>query len=150
MNALGMRLLSVIMGVFLLFMGIDKLGWFTDGGAFLAGRLYEWVETVPAASRWFLQTLAIPGLAVFSKLVPLGELLSGTALIVGIRVRLAASVALLMVLTFHFASGVMLRYDYLINGYGPPVIGGLLALVVDGQRLPFSVDAKGSRARPRK
>jgi hypothetical protein len=34
---------------------------------------------------------------------------------------------------------VMFRYDYLINAYGLPVLGGLLALAVGGARLPFSV-----------
>jgi hypothetical protein len=139
MNAIGLRVLSLILGVFLLFMGIDKLGWFTDGGAFLARRLGEWAGAVPAPSRWFLQTIAIPGVAVFSKLVPLGELLTGAALFAGFRVRVAASVALLMVLTFHVASGVIFRFDYLINGYGPPVIGGLLALALGGRGLPFSI-----------
>ena len=28
-----------------------------------------------------------------------------------------------MVLNFHFAMGVLLRYNYLWNGYGPPVPG---------------------------
>jgi uncharacterized membrane protein YphA (DoxX/SURF4 family) len=139
MTGIGMRVLSVVMGVFLLFMGIDKLEWFTDGGAFLSRRLDEWAAAVPPASRWFLETLAIPGIPVFSKLVPLGELLTGAALIAGVRVRIAASVALLMVLTFHVASGVMFRYDYLINGYGPPVIGGLLALAIGGGALPLSL-----------
>ena len=37
------------------------------------------------------------------------------------------------------ASDVMLRYDYLINAYGLPILGGLLALAVGGARLPFSV-----------
>ncbi|MGH9370914.1 MAG: hypothetical protein ACRD15_05230 [Vicinamibacterales bacterium] len=44
-----------------------------------------------------------------------------------------------MVLNFHFAMGVLLQYSYLWNGYGPPVLGGLLALVIGGARLPFSV-----------
>jgi hypothetical protein len=44
-----------------------------------------------------------------------------------------------MVLNFHFASDVLLHYSYLTNGYGLPVIGGLLALAIGGRRLPFSV-----------
>jgi hypothetical protein len=47
-----------------------------------------------------------------------------------------------MVLNFHFAMGVLLRYSYLWNGYGPPVLGGLLALVIGGARLPFSVSSE--------
>jgi hypothetical protein len=54
-------------------------------------------------------------------------------------VRLAAVAGLMMVLNFHFAMGVLLRFSYLWNGYGPPVLGGLLALAIGGARLPFSV-----------
>ena len=137
-EAAGLRVLSVLMGVFLIFMGLDKLGWFTDGGAFLMARLTEWRDTARPAIRWYLETFAIPGAAVFSKLVPLGELATGTALLLGFRVQVAAAVALLMVLNFHFASDILFRYSYLINGYGPPILGGLLALVIGGRRLPLS------------
>ena len=85
----GLRALSLIMGVFLIFMGIDKVGWLMDD-AFLTGRLQEWLRTAPAASRWYLETVAIPAAPLFARLVPLGELAAGTALVCGFRVRLAA------------------------------------------------------------
>ena len=54
--------------------------------------------------------------------------------------RLAAALAFLMVLNFHFAADLIFRYSYLINAYGLPILGGLLALAVGGgTRLPFSV-----------
>ena len=49
-------------------------------------------------------------------------------------------------LNFHLAMGVLLQYSYLWNGYGPPVLGGLLALGIGGARLPFSLSG-GSRER---
>lgn len=134
----ALRMLSVVMGVFLLFMGLSKVGWLTDAGA-LTSRLYEWLETARPANRWYLEHVAIPGAPVFARLVMLGELATGAALVVGFRVRLAAAVALLMILNFHFASDVLFRYSYLTNGYGPPVVGSLLALVLGGTRLPASV-----------
>jgi hypothetical protein len=51
----------------------------------------------------------------------------------------ASTLALLMVLNFHFASDILLHYSYLINGYGPPILGGLLALMIGGTELPFSL-----------
>jgi len=134
----GMRALSLIMGAFLIFMGLDKLGWFIDDG-FLVGRLQEWREIAPPATRWYLERVAIPGAPVFARLVPLGELAAGTALVCGFWVRLAAVVALLMVMNFHFASDILFHYSYLTNGYGLPVMGGLVALAIGGARLPFSV-----------
>jgi hypothetical protein len=46
-----------------------------------------------------------------------------------------------MVLNFHVAMGVLLQYSYLWNAYGPPVLGGLLALFIGGSSLPFSLRA---------
>jgi hypothetical protein len=76
-----------------------------------------------------------------------GELAVGAALLAGYRVRLAAVAGLFMVVNFHFAMGVLLQYSYLWNGYGPPVLGGLLALAIGGTRLPFSVTVR-SRVPP--
>ena len=63
---------------------------------------------------------------------------AGVAMMLGIRTRLAAALGFLMVVNIHFAADVMLRYDYLTNGYGPPILGGLLALALGGSRLPLS------------
>lgn len=66
-------------------------------------------------------------------------LFSGAALLLGVRVRLAAGLALGMIFNFHFAAGVIFHARYLANGYGPPVLGGLLALALGGARLPLSL-----------
>ena len=51
---------------------------------------------------------------------------------------MAATVALLMVLNFHFATSAFWSVDFLRDGTGLPVVGGLLVLAVNGARLPFS------------
>ena len=81
----------------------------------------------------------MPGVEVFARLVPLGELAVAVAFLIGGYTRLAAATALLMVLNFHFASGIIFTYGYLTNGYGLPVLGGLLALALGGAALPLSV-----------
>ena len=134
----ALRILSIALGVFLIFMGLDKIEWLTDSGILLQ-RLEEWRGMARPLTSWYLDTVAIPGAPIFARLVPLAELAAGSALVLGIKVRLAATLALLMVINFHFASDVMLRYDYLINAYGLPILGGLLALAVGGARLPLSV-----------
>jgi uncharacterized membrane protein YphA (DoxX/SURF4 family) len=143
-NATGLRLLSLFLGIFFLFMGLDKLAWLSDAGL-LARSLDEWLATSPAASRWYLRTIAIPGASAFAPLVVAGELGTGAALILGFKPRLAALVGLFMVLNFHFAMGVLLQYSYLWNGYGPPVLGGLLALAIGGGGLPFSLSRGSGR-----
>ena len=134
----ALRILSVALGVFLIFMGLDKIEFLTDSGI-LRQRLEEWRGMAGPLASWYLETVAIPGAPIFARLVVLAELAAGSALVLGVKVRPAATLALLMVINFHIAADVMFRYDYLINAYGLPVLGGLLALAVGGARLPFSV-----------
>ncbi len=138
-TGVGLRVLSVIMGVFLILMGSNKIAWLTDSG-FLTYQLQQWLDIGPVApSRWYLEQVAMPGAPLFARLVLLGELSTGAALVCGFRVRLAAGVALAMVVNFHFASGIIFTSGYLTNGYGPPVVGSLLALAIGAARLPLTV-----------
>ena len=136
----GLRALSLIMGLFLLLMGYGKLAWLADS-AHLTYELDQWLSFEPVAiSRLYLEWVAIPGAPLFARLVVLGELAAGAALIAGFRVGLTAAVALAMVLNFQFASGIMFTSGYLTNGYALPVIGGLAGLALGGgRRLPHSV-----------
>jgi uncharacterized membrane protein YphA (DoxX/SURF4 family) len=136
--ATGLRVLSMFLGVFLIFEGLGKIAWLTDSGP-LAGALQGWLKDAPPSARWYLETFAIPGVPMFARLVPLGELLGGAALLAGFWTRLAAVAAFLMVLNFHVASGAIFQYRFLTNGFGLPVLGGLLALAIGGSRLPGSI-----------
>lgn len=142
----ALAILRICMGVFFLFEGFGKIRWFVDP-SLLGHQLDGWVHAVPTGS-WsqaFLQRIAIPGVASFARLVPLGELSSGTALVVGFLTPLFAFVAFLMALTFQFASGALFKYSFLTSGYGLPVLGSMLALTVGGARLPWSVGGGGAR-----
>ncbi len=137
-HALGLTALRIFLGVFFLFMSLSKIGWLTDASA-LTSQLTGWLDEAGPLSRWYLQTLCLPGAPVFARIVPIAEMATGLALILGIYTRLAAMLGLLMILNFHFASGIIFRYAYLTNGFGLPVIGGLLALAIGGSNLPASV-----------
>lgn len=136
----GLVIIRLCMGVFFLFEGINKLGWLTDG-TILANRFSAWLAeaAVGSTSRWYLEHVAIPGAAVFARLVPLGELATGLALIAGFWTPAAAFLAFLMVLNIHVASGTLFKYAFLTNGYGLPVLGALLGLAAGGVRLRFSL-----------
>jgi thiosulfate dehydrogenase (quinone) large subunit len=135
---MGLVVVRLALGVFLLFEGIGKLSWFADASRLLQS-LNGWLEKAPWASRWYLEHVAIPGAPLFARMVPLGELAAAVALLLGVRTRLAAVLALLMVLNFHFASGALFHYDFLTNGYGLPVVGGLAGLAIHRGRLPWSL-----------
>lgn len=135
---MGLLVVRLALGLFFLFEGIGKLSWFAGTGDLLQS-LNGWLEKAPALSRWYLEHIAIPGAPLFARLVPLGELAVAVGLLLGARTRLAALFALFMVLNFHFASGVLFRYDFFTNGYALPVLGGLAGLAVHRKRLPWSL-----------
>jgi uncharacterized membrane protein YphA (DoxX/SURF4 family) len=134
----GLTILRIFLGVFFLFEAIGKAGWLMDSAA-LTKQLSGWLESAGPWNRWYLQTVCLPGVEVFARVVPLGEASTAIALLLGAYVRPAAVLALLMVLNFHFASGAIFKYSFLTNGYGLPVVGGLLALAIGGTALPFGL-----------
>jgi uncharacterized membrane protein YphA (DoxX/SURF4 family) len=136
----GLAILRILLGVFFVFEGISKLRWLTDS-SILAARFAEWTSAAAAgsASAWYLSHIAVPGLAIFARLVPLAELCGGLALIVGFWTPLVAFLAFVMVLNIHVASGALFKYSFLTNGYGLPVLGSTLALALGGVRLRWSV-----------
>jgi hypothetical protein len=69
----------------------------------------------------------------------MAELCAATALILGIRINLVSTIALVMVLNFQLATSAFSSWAFLRDGTGPPVLGALLALALAGRRLPFCV-----------
>ncbi len=138
-SANGLRLLSAILGVFLISMGFGKLDWAADS-SLLENELRNWWGPAPAISKLYIDWFAMPLHPVLARLVLLGELTTGLALVAGYRLRLAALAALFMILNFHFAMGLLFSSAYLTNGYALPVVGGLAAVAVGARRLPYSLD----------
>lgn len=134
----GLTVLRLCLGVFFLFEGIGKIGWLMDAAP-LTARLTGYLQGANAWNRAYLETVCIPGAAVFARLVLFGELATGVSFLLGAYSRLAAIAAFLMVLNIHFASGAIFQYSFLTNGYALPVLGGLLALAIGGASLPLSL-----------
>jgi uncharacterized membrane protein YphA (DoxX/SURF4 family) len=139
-QSMGLATTRILVGVFFIFMGLGKTKWFLDS-SILSGQLSGWLRTVApgSMSRVYLEHIAIPAVPLFARLVPLGEISSGVALVLGIWTPVFAFIAFFMALNFHFASGELFRYSFLTNGYGLPVLGSTLGLVIGGVRLPWSV-----------
>jgi uncharacterized membrane protein YphA (DoxX/SURF4 family) len=136
----ALALIRICLGVFFFFEGLMKFRWFLNANI-LAAQLQQWLQASPdgSASRWYLQHFAIPGVPLFARLVPLGELLCGLALIVGFWTPIVAFLAFVMALNYHVASGAIFRSTFLTNGYGLPVLGPTLGLTLGARRLPWSI-----------
>jgi uncharacterized membrane protein YphA (DoxX/SURF4 family) len=144
----GLSILRICIGVFFIFEGIGKIGWFTNT-SLLASQLAAWSQSVPAGSwsHMYLERVAMPYAAIFARLVPLGEITSGVAMVAGFWTPFFALVAFFMALNFQIASGVLFKYGALTSGYALPVLGATLALAVGGVRLPLSMrSSRPSRA----
>src|SRR5881227_490182 len=136
----GLAILRICLGVFFLFEGLGKIRWFVDTSP-LAGMFANWSQAAApgSVSHWYLVRIATPGLAIFARLVPAGEITSGLALIAGFWTPVFAFVAFFMALNFQIAGDALFKYSFLTSGYGLPVLGGALALTIGGIRLPWSI-----------
>jgi uncharacterized membrane protein YphA (DoxX/SURF4 family) len=147
---LALTLLRIAIGLFFICEGIGKIGWFTDS-SILAAQFAGWTQAAPAGSisQMYLSRVAVPGVALFARLVPLGELCCGAALVAGFWTPLFAFIAFFMALNFQIANGAVFKYSFLTSGYGLPVLGSTLALAVAGsRRKPQKL--KASSALPKK
>ncbi len=129
----------MVLGIFLISMGLGKLDWAADS-SLLENELRNWWGPAPAISKLYIDWFAMPLHPVLARLVLLGEVTTGLALVAGYRLRLAALAALFMILNFHFAMGLLFSSAYLTNGYALPVVGGLAAVAVGARGLPYSLD----------
>jgi uncharacterized membrane protein YphA (DoxX/SURF4 family) len=150
-RAAGLTVLRICIGVFFVFEGLNKIRWFANP-AILWNQLNAWQTSLPGDS-WsarYLTKIALPYSAYFARLVPLGELVSGAAMVFGIWTPLFGFIAFFMAVNFEFASGSFIKYAWLTNPYGLPVLGATLALAVGGTRLPLSLRRGGGSARAAK
>jgi thiosulfate dehydrogenase (quinone) large subunit len=136
----GLAIARIAIGVFFIVEGMTKYRWFLDA-SILARTLNEWLQAAApgSVSRWYLGHVAMPGLQFFARLVPLGEIVSGIALVLGFWTPLFAFIAFFMAANYQVASGAMFRLSFLTSGYGLPVLGSTLGLAIGGVRLPLSV-----------
>ena len=128
----ALALLRVCLGVFMFFFGFEKVPWLMDATP-LSTQLASWLVDATPASRWYLERI-IPGAPVFARVVPLGAMVSGIALTLGFWTRNAAALSLVVVLSLQLGAGSMFRLAYLMDAGGLPVVGGLLAVMIGGER----------------
>jgi len=97
-------LLRLYMGMVFLVAAVPKLD--RD----FSPQLVEFLENVGLKQghpfyRWFLETVVLPNAHLFGRLIPWGELLVGTLLILGLLTRLTAAGALLILGNYMLAKG---------------------------------------------
>jgi uncharacterized membrane protein YphA (DoxX/SURF4 family) len=138
----GLVIVRICLGVFFIYSAFTKLRWLMDS-SILRSQLTLWMHNVSpgSISQSYLQRFAIPGAAILARLVPVGELVCGLALVVGFWTPIFALLAFIMVLNYHVASGAIFQVSFLASPSGLPVLGSTLGLAMGGVRLRWSVRA---------
>ena len=136
----GLVIVRICLGVFLVAAGVSKLRWLIDT-SMLSRLLGEWMQSAApgSISRWYLEHFAIPGTAVLARLIPLGEISSGLALLIGVWTPIFAFLAFVMALNTDIANGTIFTIGFVTHGYGLLVLGSTLGLTLGGVRLPWSL-----------
>jgi uncharacterized membrane protein YphA (DoxX/SURF4 family) len=135
--AYGLAVMRVLVGVFFLFSASTKLGWLISSDD-LINRFSGYLRNASWWNRWYLDQL-VPGLPIFARLVVLSELATALAFLTGFWTQLAAVLAFSLVLNYHVVTGTILRYSFLTDPSGLPLLGALIALALGGARLPWSI-----------
>src|SRR5215471_20298184 len=128
---IGLLILRLALGIFFIFEGWDKLPWLSHPES-LRVILQQWAETGMPSVKRYVESVLIPGVPIFARLVFLGEVGAGLALFFGLWTRPVAVVTLLMVLNIHIAHSSIFQYEFLSKGDGLPILGGLLAVAIAG------------------
>ena len=137
LQAAGLLVIRVAVGVYLFFVGLSKASWLLDSTPW-ANQLSLWLTDATPLSRWYLDRI-MPGAPIFARVIPLAEMIGGLALAVGFWTRLAALLCLVMVLNVQLAAAAMFKYSYLADASGFPLVGALLGLMIGGAKLPLSL-----------
>lgn len=137
-RATGLAVMRIGVGVFFVAVALNKLSWLTSSAP-LSSVLDGWLRTAGPLNRWYLEHVAIPWSWVLARAVALGEFSCGLALVVGFWTRTSALVAFLMVLNFHFASGLLVQRGLFTAPQALPLLAALFALALGGARLPLGV-----------
>jgi uncharacterized membrane protein YphA (DoxX/SURF4 family) len=141
---LALRIVTLGLGVFFLFMSLNKVDWLTNPDL-LAQRFHRWLPNAAWYAQPYLRFVAIPGVEAFARLVPIGEFCTAVAMLAGVYTNVAAAAALFMILNFHVATSSFSSWEFLRDGTGPPLVAALVALAVVKGPLPYSLRRSHNR-----
>jgi uncharacterized membrane protein YphA (DoxX/SURF4 family) len=111
-----LALLRIAAGISILGPGLHKLGWFAHPE--LEQTLASWAEHAPNSMVLRYLHAVTPHHSLLARVVAVGEIGVGTMLILGFLTPLAAALAFVMIVNYHFASGAMFKLDYITGQNG--------------------------------
>ena len=139
MNQKWVAFLRIVIGVFFIAQGLNKLDWYTTS-EFLRTSLDRYSLNASPATVWYQKHIAYPGIEAWSRLIPTGEMLIGIALILGLLTRAALIGAIALVLNYHLTNGSLFTLAFLSNPYALVILSCLLFLLASKAGSVFAMD----------
>jgi thiosulfate dehydrogenase [quinone] large subunit len=150
MNQRWIAFLRIVVGLFFLAQGINKLDWYKSS-EFLRTSLDRYAQNAPSFTLWYQNHVAYPGIEVWSRMIPTGEMVIGIALMLGLLTRPTLIMALVLVLNYHVTNGTIFSTGLIYNPYGLLLLSNLIVLLVSKAGSTFALDVsvrkKGTRSK---
>ena len=144
MNQKWVAFLRIVIGVFFLAQGLNKLDWYTSS-EFLRTSLDRYSQNSSPVSAWYQKHVAYPGIEAWSRMIPTGEMLIGIALVLGLLTRAALISALALVLNYHLANGSLFTPVFFSNPYALVILSCLLFLLASKAGSVFAIDGSARK-----
>ena len=104
MNIKWIGFLRIVIGIYILAHGINKIDWF-HSSEFMHAELQQYAADPHQAVQWVQHRIVLPYAELWARAIPAGEMLIGAALIAGFLSRTALGISVFMLLLYHIADG---------------------------------------------
>ena len=129
MNMKWVGFLRIVVGIFFLAQGINRVDWFRSS-EFLRAELQAYAAHPDPAAHWLLTHAVLPYTEIWARVIPAGEMLIGAALLAGMLSRTALCLALAGALCYDVAAGKLYSPTFITEPAGMVMLACLLTLAV--------------------
>ncbi len=106
MNIKWIGFLRIVVGIYFLAHGINRVDWFGSSEAFRT-ELHQYEANPHPAAQWVQQHLADPYAGIWARAIPAGAMLIGAALIAGFFSRTALIISIVLAMFYHTVAGTI-------------------------------------------
>jgi uncharacterized membrane protein YphA (DoxX/SURF4 family) len=139
MNQKWVGFLRIIVGIFFLSQGINKLDWFTSSD-FLKMSLDRYALNAHPVTIWYQDHIAKPGVEAWARLIPAGEMAIGIGLILGLLVRPTLITASLLVINYYITNGNLFSLKFFVDPYTMLLLSCLMLLLFNNAGAVFALE----------
>ena len=148
MNQRWIAFLRIVVGLFFLGQGINKLDWYATS-EFLRTSVDRYAQNAPTVTAWYQNHVAYPGIEVWTRMIPTGEMLIGVALILGLLTLPTLIIALALVINYLLANGTLFSISLISNPFGLLLLSSLVVLIASKAGSTLALDSRVRKKAPK-